>query len=65
MSEPETDDTTQTHIGARPQRARRSERSYYYDDATGYEVYDPERDEEEGAEEDCQKVDQGSNEESE
>ena len=51
MSERETDDTTQTPAGSHPQRARRSGRSYYYDDATGYEVYDPEADSAEETEE--------------
>ncbi len=59
MSERETNDTTQTPVGSHPHRARRSGRSYYYDDATGYEIYDPEADGAEETEEDCQEDDQG------
>ncbi len=59
MSERETDDTTQAPVGAHPQRARRSGRSYYYDDATGYEIYDPEADGAEEPEENCQEDEQG------
>jgi hypothetical protein len=54
MNEPE-DDTTEPDGGARPERNERDERegaprrprpgAYYYDDATGYEPYDPATDE--------------------
>lgn len=40
MSE-RTDDTTEGAAGSRPERER-APGSYYYDDATGYEVYLPE-----------------------
>jgi hypothetical protein len=60
MNEPE-DDTTEPDEGARPERNERVEHegeprkqprpgAYYYDDATGYEPYDPASEEEdEGA----------------
>jgi hypothetical protein len=38
------DDTTNGAAESRPARGPR--RSYYYDDATGYETYTPEEDEE-------------------
>ncbi|MBA2340693.1 MAG: hypothetical protein H0V88_09870 [Pyrinomonadaceae bacterium] len=44
MSEREKDFTRDAPAGSHPQRARRSGRSYYYDDATGYEIYNPEED---------------------
>lgn len=44
MSE-QPDDTTEPGAGSRPERAPQPG-SYYYDDATGYEIYAPERDEE-------------------
>lgn len=53
MNEPE-DDTTETHGDAPDARdaaedapRRRRPGAYYYDDATGYEPYDPASDEEE------------------
>ena len=39
------DDTTEE---GRPSGKERAPGSYYYDDATGYEIYDPEEEEEEG-----------------
>ena len=53
MSEREPDDTPKSADAPTPERARRPG-DYYYDDATGYEVYDPARDdcgEEEGGHE--------------
>lgn len=50
MSE-QRDDTTEPGAGSRPERARQPG-SYYYDDATGYEIYAPERDEADGVAED-------------
>ncbi len=47
MSEPNRKDTRDAPAESHPQRARQSERSYYYDDATGYEIYNPETDDEE------------------
>ena len=47
MSE-RTDDTTEGAAGSRRERER-APGSYYYDDATGYEVYRPEEDEDEPA----------------
>jgi len=41
MSEHDKDDTPEAPAGSLPERSRKSGRSYYYDDATGYEVYDP------------------------
>lgn len=35
-----------------PSRTRREQGSYYYDDATGYEIYDPAKDVEEEDESD-------------
>ncbi len=49
MSE-QRDDTTETGAGSRPERGRKPG-SYYYDDATGYEIYAPERDEDAATEE--------------
>ena len=40
------DDTTDPHERAPTERAPRN---YYYDDATGYELYDPAQDEDEPA----------------
>ena len=46
----ESDDTTGEAPGAPPagdeERPRRRPLGYYYDDGTGYEVYDPARDDE-------------------
>ena len=42
MNESKNNDTPDTPVGSHPQSARRSGRSYYYDDATGYEIYKPE-----------------------
>jgi hypothetical protein len=42
------DDTTER---GEPSGEEREQGSYYYDDSTGYEVYDPEEDEEEEGEE--------------
>jgi hypothetical protein len=44
------DDTTKPEAESRPERARGR---YYYDDATGYETYRPEEDEEDEPEEDA------------
>ncbi len=58
MSEREADDTPKPDGPPQPDGDAPSDMppgSYYYDDATGYEVYDPESDEEsedEGAETD-------------
>ena len=43
------DDTTKPEAESRPARGERGR--YYYDDATGYETYRPEEDEEESADE--------------
>lgn len=59
MSE-QRDDTTESGAGSRPERARQPG-SYYYDDATGYEIYAPERDEDAGmAENDEERADKNS-----
>ena len=47
MSE-QDDDTTD---GGSPSRTERPSGEYYYDDATGYEVYDPSKDDEDNEEE--------------
>jgi hypothetical protein len=44
MSEPR-DDTTEGHAPS-PASSEPRPGSYYYDDATGYEIYDPSEDEE-------------------
>lgn len=44
MNERKKDDTSDMPVGSHPLRAPRSGRSYYYDDATGYEIYKPEED---------------------
>ena len=49
MSEREADDTPKPDGPPQPERGR-PPGSYYYDDATGYEVYNPESDEEDAAE---------------
>ena len=49
MSE-QRDDTTEPDAGSRPERKPKPG-SYYYDDATGYEIYAPKRDEDAGTEE--------------
>ena len=41
------DDTTETGEHDAPAEREREPRSYYYDDATNYEIYDPARDEDE------------------
>jgi hypothetical protein len=46
------DDTTEHDEPSVKERERRQPDSYYYDDATGYEIYDPEKDDEEEDEED-------------
>jgi hypothetical protein len=49
MSERPEDDTTEPN--APSQKEREPQRgSYYYDDATGYELYDPAQDDEEQGE---------------
>lgn len=40
------DDTTKPPDGSRTERERPPRRSYYYDDATGYEIYKPDDDDE-------------------
>ena len=40
------DDTTERDEPSRKERERQPE-SYYYDDATGYEIYDPSQDDDE------------------
>lgn len=56
MREREADDTPKP--GGPPQHERdEPPGSYYYDDATGYEVYDPESDEE--GEDDAEEADGG------
>lgn len=44
MSEREPDDTPKPADAPTPARAREPG-DYYYDDATGYEIYDPDADE--------------------
>ena len=51
MSEREPDDTTNSPPAPQPDRARREPGDYYYDDATGYEIYKPGEDEGNGDEE--------------
>lgn len=46
MSEPR-DDTTEPDERAAPPEPEREPQNYYYDDGTGYEVYDPAADEDE------------------
>lgn len=46
MSE-HTDNTTEPDAPSPEPGAPRPEGSYYYDDATGYEIYDPSKDDEE------------------
>jgi hypothetical protein len=43
MSERRNDTTEPTERDAPPERERRPQ-NYYYDDGTGYEVYDPSKD---------------------
>jgi len=43
------DDTTEADENAADERER-APQNYYYDDGTNYEVYDPDKDEEEGTE---------------
>lgn len=45
------DDTTERDEPSRTEREREPG-SYYYDDATGYEIYDPAKDDEEEEEKD-------------
>lgn len=45
------DDTTERDEPSGDERERKPG-SYYYDDATGYDIYDPEKDDEEDEEED-------------
>jgi hypothetical protein len=47
MRERPADDTTKAPEGAHPEGGREPGR-YYYDDGTGYEVYDPSEEDEEG-----------------
>lgn len=55
MSEPR-DDTTESGAGSRPERKPKPG-SYYYDDATGYEIYAPEQDREDSETEERQDED--------
>lgn len=41
------DDTTERDEPSGAEERERQPGSYYYDDATGYEIYDPEKDDEE------------------
>ena len=50
MSE-QTDDTTERDEPSRPEQEPKPG-SYYYDDSTGYEIYDPAKDEEDEDEDD-------------
>jgi hypothetical protein len=50
MSEREPDDTPKTDDAPHGERGREPG-SYYYDDATGYEVYEPDEDEDDDEEE--------------
>jgi hypothetical protein len=43
------DDTTQPRERDAPPEPERAPRNYYYDDGTGYEVYDPATDEDDEA----------------
>lgn len=52
MSEREPDDTPKPADAPTPERARRPG-DYYYDDATGYEPYDPDADADEVESEDA------------
>jgi hypothetical protein len=45
------DDTPEEIDPSGEEVRKEAPRSYYYDDSTGYEVYDPEKDEEEEEEE--------------
>jgi hypothetical protein len=51
------DDTTQPGERDAPPTPERAPRNYYYDDGTGYEVYDPAKDEDEPDGEDASGVD--------
>lgn len=51
MSEREADDTPKPDSPPQPE-SDTPPGSYYYDDATGYEIYDPEADEEDADEAD-------------
>lgn len=53
MSEREPDDTPKPADATTAERARRPG-DYYYDDATGYEPYDPEADADEDEDEDSE-----------
>ena len=44
------DDTTEPGERDAPPEPERTPRNYYYDDGTGYEVYDPAQDEDETGE---------------
>ncbi|MDQ3821109.1 MAG: hypothetical protein M3362_25970 [Acidobacteriota bacterium] len=44
------DDTTERDESSGEERERPKPGSYYYDDSTGYEIYDPEKDDEEDEE---------------
>ncbi|MCA1555519.1 MAG: hypothetical protein LC747_02400 [Acidobacteria bacterium] len=46
MSEPRDDTTEPAELDAPPERERKPQ-NYYYDDGTGYEVYDPAEDNDE------------------
>lgn len=47
------DDTTEPRERDAPPERERAPRNYYYDDGTGYEVYDPANDEDEPGENDA------------
>ncbi|HEV2881642.1 MAG TPA: hypothetical protein VGX24_10230 [Pyrinomonadaceae bacterium] len=47
------DDTTQPGEPDAPPTRERAPQNYYYDDATGYEIYDPATDEDETDESDA------------
>lgn len=44
------DDTTEPRERDAPSEPERQPQNYYYDDGTGYEVYDPASDEDDGQE---------------
>jgi ribosomal 30S subunit maturation factor RimM len=48
----EQTDNTPEEINPSPDEPQRRPGDYYYDDATGYEIYDPAKDDENGEEED-------------
>lgn len=57
MRERPEDDTTEEPAGARREGARgRAPGDYYYDDGTGYEVYDPSEEDQEDETEEAPRV---------